>query len=76
MHPPGAPEAVDHNTMLPVVWFGFGDINGADFWRTKGRIEHERFLVSARIVDGVIRFRSANRLVAPDCLHFGVAEAV
>jgi hypothetical protein len=66
VHPPAAPEAVDHNTMHPGVWFGFGDINGADFWRNKGRIEHERFLESPRVVDGVVRLRSMNRLVAPN----------
>jgi putative membrane-bound dehydrogenase-like protein len=74
VHPPAAPEAVDHPAMHPGVWFGFGDINGADFWRNKGRIEHERFIEAPRIVDGAIRFRSANRLVAPGGEVLGTLE--
>ena len=28
----------DHPTMHPGLWLAFGDINGADFWRNKGRV--------------------------------------
>jgi hypothetical protein len=64
-HPPVAPEATDHDTMHPGIWLGFGDINGTDFWRNKGRIEHERFTEAPRVVDGAIRFSSVNRFVTP-----------
>ncbi len=40
-HPPIAgKDATDHETMHPGIWLGFGDINGSDFWRNRGRIEH------------------------------------
>lgn len=43
-HPPLAgTDATDHDTMHPGVWLAFGDINGEDFWRNKGRMEHVRF---------------------------------
>ena len=62
-HPPLAGEPADHATMHPGAWFAFGSINGEDFWRNKGRIEHERFLAAPAVRDGVLRFMTANRLV-------------
>jgi hypothetical protein len=29
----------DHDTIHPGLWFAFGDLNGVDFWRNRGRIE-------------------------------------
>ena len=44
-HPPRAGvDATDHATMHPGIWLAFGDIGGVDFWRNKGRIEHQKFL--------------------------------
>ena len=37
-------DPTDHATMHPGLWLAFGDINGADFWRNQGRVEHERFV--------------------------------
>jgi hypothetical protein len=37
-------DAMDHDTMHPGVWLGFGDVSGVDFWRNQGRIVHERFV--------------------------------
>ena len=35
-HPPILDvDAVDHDTMHPGIWLGFGDISGQDFWRNK-----------------------------------------
>ena len=34
----------DHATMHPGLWLAFGDLNGADFWRNKGRVRHVRFI--------------------------------
>lgn len=39
-------DPTDHATMHPGLWMAFGDINGVDFWRNKGRVEHERFVVT------------------------------
>lgn len=45
-HPPDPDkDATDHADMHPGIWFGFGDVSGHDFWRNKGRIVHERFLL-------------------------------
>jgi hypothetical protein len=42
-HPPVAGKDLDdHPTFHPGIWWGFGDINGEDFWRNKGTIRHER----------------------------------
>lgn len=44
-HPPGETEELnDHPTMHPGLWMAFGDLNGADFWRNKGRVRHVEFL--------------------------------
>ncbi|MCC7374557.1 MAG: PmoA family protein [Verrucomicrobiales bacterium] len=65
-HPPIAGrDAVDHDTMHPGLWMGFGDVSGVDFWRNKGRIEHERFVEEPRIQDGRLRFAAASRWLAP-----------
>src|SRR5262245_46195761 len=37
-------DPIDHATMHPGIWLAFGDINGVDFWRNKGRVEHEEFI--------------------------------
>jgi len=43
-HPPvEGTDLADHPTFHPGIWWGFGDINGEDFWRNKGTIRHERF---------------------------------
>jgi hypothetical protein len=65
-HPAAAPDAVDHSTMHPGVWLAFGDINGADFWRNKGRIEHERFLTPPSANGNAVSFRTASRFITPE----------
>lgn len=45
-HPPDpATGSADHADMHPGIWMGFGDVSGHDFWRNKGRIVHERFVL-------------------------------
>lgn len=45
-HPPDPDkDATDHADMHPGIWFGFGDVSGNDFWRNKGCIVHERFVL-------------------------------
>ncbi len=66
-HPPIAGlDAVDHDTMHPGLWLGFGDISGSDFWRNKGRIEHVRFSAVPAVVDDRLTFTSEARLFTPD----------
>ena len=37
-------DRTDHATMHPGIWMAFGDLDGTDIWRNKGRVVHERFL--------------------------------
>lgn len=37
-------DRMDHDTMHPGIWMAFGDLNGTDIWRNKGRVVHERFV--------------------------------
>ena len=64
-HPPvPGVDAMDHDTMHPGIWLGFGDINGEDFWRNKARIEHVRFAGPVEAKDGVVTFVDESRLVS------------
>jgi len=49
-------DAVDHDTLHPGLWLAFGDLNGVDFWRNKGRVEHVRFIEEPHLVDGALSF--------------------
>lgn len=65
-HPPrDGVDATDHATMHPGIWLAFGDLDGADFWRNRGRVTHAgmvgtpesgpdfgRFTVKNRYFDG------------------------
>lgn len=63
-HPPIAGvDATDHDTMHPGLWLAFGDINGTDFWRNKGRIEHVRFVEPPAVQDGRLVFATECRLL-------------
>ena len=55
-------DATDHDTMHPGLWLAFGDINGQDLWRNKGRIEHIRFIEPPRVERGQLTFAAENRL--------------
>ncbi|MBS0264441.1 MAG: PmoA family protein, partial [Planctomycetes bacterium] len=62
-HPPvKGTDAVDHDTMHPGIWLGFGDINGEDFWRNKARMDHVRFVSAPAVADGKLRFATECRL--------------
>ncbi len=56
-HPPvEGTDALDHDTMHPGLWLGFGALGGSDFWRNRGVMEHVGFVVRPEERDGVIRF--------------------
>ena len=62
-HPPLKDvDAVDHDTMHPGIWLGFGDISGQDFWRNKGTMEHVRFVTAPTTTEGQLRFATECRL--------------
>jgi len=65
-HPPRPQlDAVDHDTMHPGLWLAFGDINGVDFWRNRGRIVHRGFAHRPEARDGRLTFATDNHLVDP-----------
>jgi hypothetical protein len=53
----------DHATMHGGIWLAFGDINGEDFWRNKGRIEHKRFSKPPTANAQGITFTSEDELI-------------
>ncbi len=66
-HPPVAGEdATDHDTMHPGLWLGFGDVDGQDFWRNKGRIRHVGFVEPPSVLAGRLVFATGNRLEGAD----------
>lgn len=66
-HPPvEGIDATDHDTMHPGLWLAFGDVNGADFWRNKARIEHVRFAETPVARGPELRFATECRLRAAD----------
>lgn len=61
-HPPRpGVDAVDHETMHPGIWLAFGDLDGADFWRNKARVQHAKFDEPPVVTDGVLSFAATNR---------------
>jgi hypothetical protein len=65
-HPPQDGDATDHDTMHPGIWLAFGDINGHDFWRNKGHIEHVRFIVSPSADAERLTFVTESNLITAD----------
>ncbi|MFO0944189.1 MAG: DUF6807 family protein [Pirellulales bacterium] len=63
-HPPiEGQDQMDHATMHPGIWIGFGNVNGEDFWRNKGKIQHEKFLSNPVIMDGSLEFATTSTLI-------------
>jgi hypothetical protein len=59
--PPIKPEDLDdHATMHPGLWLAFGDLNGADFWRNKGKVKHESFVKGQQEGPGNCSFTVSN----------------
>ena len=71
-HPPvPVQDATDHVTMHPGLWLAFGDINGQDLWRNKGRIEHIRFIEPPRVERGQLTFAAENGLQSTSGQNLG-----
>ena len=63
-HPPDPnTDAADHANMHPGLWYGFGDISGADFWRNRASIEHRKFVEAPRLEGHQLRFATSSDLV-------------
>ncbi|QDU36708.1 hypothetical protein Mal4_09970 [Maioricimonas rarisocia] len=66
-HPPvEGTDRTDHATMHPGIWLAFGDLDGADFWRNKARIEHVRFTNSPTGGPGKGEFIEEKRYLRED----------
>lgn len=71
-HPPiEGLDAMDHATMHPGIWLGFGDINGHDFWRNKAMVELEKFTLKPAIQDGILTFATLSSLIGQDGQRLG-----
>ena len=78
-HPPlEGQDATDHAEMHPGLWLAFGDLNGKDFWRNKGTVEHVEFESKPRLRDGMLlfgvrnRYRADGKTVCEEVCHIGV----
>jgi hypothetical protein len=64
-HPPvEGKDATDHATMHPGLWLAFGDLDGADFWRNKARVQHVGFVEKPTADKDGGRFVVRNRYVS------------
>ncbi len=64
-HPPREGEdPTDHKRLHPGLWMAFGDLNGVDFWRNAGRVEHIRFLQEPTIQKGRLVFSVESRYLS------------
>ena len=64
-HPPiKDKDAVDHDTMHPGIWLGFGDLGGSDFWRHRGLVKHFKFVAEPKGGDSRGGFTVLNRYEA------------
>jgi hypothetical protein len=60
-HPPReGVDATDHATMHPGIWLAFGDLGGADFWRNKSRVQHQRFTTQPHVKEDVLQWAVRN----------------
>jgi len=66
-HPPvKGTDPMDHATYHPGIWLAFGDISGADFWRNRARVKHERFVEEPSGGPGAGSFTVQNSYMARD----------
>ncbi|MCP4644784.1 MAG: hypothetical protein GY851_30360 [bacterium] len=66
-HPPvEGVDKTDHPTYHPGIWLAFGDINGADFWRNKAHVRHDRFVAEPETAGNELTFAVENVYEAED----------
>ncbi len=66
-HPPvEGVDRTDHAAYHPGIWMAFGDLDGADFWRNRGRVVHEAFVERQAVRAGRATFTVRNRYERPD----------
>ena len=66
-HPPvDGVDPVDHATIHPGMFLGFGDISGHDYWRLKARVKLEKFVEEPRSGVGKGTFAVRNAYLAKD----------
>lgn len=68
-HPPIPDrDPIDHDMYHPGIWLAFGDLSGADFWRNRARVVHEKFVEPPRGGPGAGTFTILNRYEGGDKL--------
>lgn len=66
-HPPRqGQDSVDHAGLHTGIWLSFGDLNGNDYWRLKGRTEHVKFVEEPAGTSGRGGFAVLNRYLTAD----------
>jgi len=66
-HPPvKGVDPTDHAAYHPGIWLAFGDIGGADFWRNRARVKHDKFVEKPNGGPGRGSFAVQNSYVARD----------
>lgn len=64
--PPTGKDLIDHATFHPGVWLAFGDLSGADSWRVKAAVKHEKYLEEPKGGDGAGSFTVVNHYLNND----------
>ena len=62
-YPPGPDDIQDHETYHPGIWWGFGDIDGNDYWRLKARVIGGEFIAGPTGGRERAHFAVRNRLL-------------
>jgi len=66
-HPPRPNvDPVDHDTFHPGLWLAFGDLDGADSWRLKAPVVHERFSDPPRVASDTVTWTAINQYLRDD----------
>lgn len=75
-HPVLAGDPKDHGSWHPGIWQSYGDLNGIDYWRLKGKVEHELFTEQPKGGAGKGTFTVRNYYMSADGKDRVVAELV
>ena len=65
-HPPRDKDATDHATMHPGIWMSFGDLGGADFWRSRGKVEPVSVEIEPTAIAARYRYTDGDRLICEE----------